>query len=903
MALSQLQCLDQGNVNYRTNESKPEFYYSEPQRLAVETLLAGGTQAFNERVAKENLREFLSELDIERILDSVRDFIPETEWLEGEERGEDEGAGSQGEGEKGPASQQEDKKPLSLHYWPDTSDISRPRLELGWPDSSAYRGVTRANVYTQPPVEGSVHIKEMVRRMISNAQKVIAVVMDLFTDIDIFKDLLDASYKRKVPVYIIHDEVNIKHFLKMCESSGMHMGMLKNLRVYSIGGTEFNTRSAKTIEGRQMQKFLLIDGDRAMCGSYSFTWTASRLDRNIITVISGQAVETFDNEFQELMHFSKAVNMRKLNLAPEIAEPEPIPQAPVLTAEQSAAIARKLINPKYALVRANNPNMGSEASEKKPNSNGDGRKQPDNPSKAQKVEDPCVEGLKIHPALLNMPKVDMFAYLPSCPEIPQNENQEPDGLSDTKRRNPELCGGDAVETLTRIGPGPSSQMIAQPKEAACNNPDVAQAEAETMKEGPSQTTGNNRDSKNIPGANLSTRNKKTKAPKAKQKPSANVGKVVTQPTELTAVTSTQDKDTWVNATLHNNTEAVESPQVESDRPTSEVHDDKQAANSLEREDQEEEKVLMPVTNEMEVVTESNEADPDQEAPPEEADLICLEDNCPSNPSTNCTADWNTDSSSLHELSVASSDSDDFYDCDYVESKVKSAASQLGQNEDDNEFTIGEVNNIVSRGTFERPLDNSRQLSQSMNDVREIKNRGSKDVNAFFQERAALRRMALDKLKITLAINYQDKLQRNRYALPTKVSSSTLRPTADTWSSHPLHSASRSPDLNKSRRLAKPTGLPGLWMPHTSYQKTTSRLAAAKFHETTEDHMARQALANSKAYSNCSGVSTDSDFSSHGTTTPLGLAFSKLAMHKSLKEKSSANRIVHVWTPPQKTLNE
>lgn len=61
----------------------------------------------------------------------------------------------------------------------------------------------------------------------SSLLQVIAVVMDMFTDVDIFKDLLDAGFKRKVGVYIILDETNVKHFLQMCERAQMHTGHLK----------------------------------------------------------------------------------------------------------------------------------------------------------------------------------------------------------------------------------------------------------------------------------------------------------------------------------------------------------------------------------------------------------------------------------------------------------------------------------------------------------------------------------------------------------------------------------------------------------------------------------------------------------------------------------------------------
>lgn len=47
--------------------------------------------------------------------------------------------------------------------------------------------------------------------------QVIAVVMDLFTDGDIFQDIVDAASKRRVPVYIILDEAGVKYFLEMCQ--------------------------------------------------------------------------------------------------------------------------------------------------------------------------------------------------------------------------------------------------------------------------------------------------------------------------------------------------------------------------------------------------------------------------------------------------------------------------------------------------------------------------------------------------------------------------------------------------------------------------------------------------------------------------------------------------------------
>ncbi|NXE43215.1 FA83G protein, partial [Ptilorrhoa leucosticta] len=412
MAFSQVQCLDDSHVNWRSSESKPEFFYSEEQRLALEALASRGPDAFYEVLKRENIRDFLSELELKKILDTLETYDPGSEYIprHGSSAGDSEGdRNSQGD--------EQDMAP-SLEYWPQRSDRSIPHLDLGWPETIAYRGVTRATVYMQPPIEGQAHIKEVVRKMICQAQKVIAVVMDMFTDVDIFKDLLDAGFKRKVGVYIILDETNVKHFLQMCERAHMHAGHLKNLRVRSTGGTEFFTRSATKFKGVLAQKFMFVDGDRAMCGSYSFTWSAARTDRNVITVLSGQVVEAFDKQFQELYLMSKGVSLKSISMGEE-PEPEPVTLPSVVPVTPANAVVKKLINPKYALVKAKSADQISKTSSE----NQDKNQKTDNKDKAppegqggDRHGDMADLSLLIHPGLLNLEKANMFDYLPTWVE-------------------------------------------------------------------------------------------------------------------------------------------------------------------------------------------------------------------------------------------------------------------------------------------------------------------------------------------------------------------------------------------------------------------------------------------------------------------------------------------------------
>ncbi|NXC83456.1 FA83G protein, partial [Cercotrichas coryphoeus] len=412
MAFSQVQCLDDSHVNWRSSESKPEFFYSEEQRLALEALASRGPDAFYEVLKRENIRDFLSELELKKILDTLETYDPGSEYIprHGGSAGGSEGDGNSQGGEQ-------DMAP-SLEYWPQRSDRSIPQLDLGWPETIAYRGVTRATVYMQPPIEGQAHIKEVVRKMICQAQKVIAVVMDMFTDVDIFKDLLDAGFKRKVGVYIILDETNVKHFLQMCERAHMHAGHLKNLRVRSTGGTEFFTRSATKFKGALAQKFMFVDGDRAMCGSYSFTWSAARTDRNVITVLSGQVVEAFDKQFQELYLMSKGVSLKSISMGEE-PEPEPVTLPSVVPVTPANAVVKKLINPKYALVKAKSADQISKTSSE----NQDKNQKTDNKGKGaaegqggERHGDTADLSLLIHPGLLNLEKANMFDYLPTWVE-------------------------------------------------------------------------------------------------------------------------------------------------------------------------------------------------------------------------------------------------------------------------------------------------------------------------------------------------------------------------------------------------------------------------------------------------------------------------------------------------------
>ncbi|XP_075408736.1 protein FAM83F [Tenrec ecaudatus] len=342
MAESQLSCLDDAHVNEKVTEAQASFYYCERRRAALEALLSGGEQAYLERVQKERLKNFLSGQERQALRATWR---PYEDTAAATARGKGKGKGKSKTQAVGKAAAEPTE---SLAYWPDLSDTEVPPLDLGWTDTIAYRGVSRVTLFTHPPKEKAPHLKQVVRQMVQQAQKVIAIVMDLFTDGEIFQDLVDAAYKRRVPVYIILDEAGVKFFLEMCQGLELTDFRIRYIRVRSVTGVSFYMPLGK-VTGTLSSNFLMVDGEKVATGSYRFTWSSGHMDRNLLLLLTGQHVEPFDVEFRELYAISEEVDLYgQLGLA----------GAGRLGLNYSSTVARKLINPKYTLVAGSRPPPG-----------------------------------------------------------------------------------------------------------------------------------------------------------------------------------------------------------------------------------------------------------------------------------------------------------------------------------------------------------------------------------------------------------------------------------------------------------------------------------------------------------------------------------------------------------------
>ncbi|KAM4585023.1 protein FAM83F [Odontesthes bonariensis] len=366
MAESQLMCMEDGQIGAKVPESKPEFYYSEEQRAAVEQLLKNGDGAFKTRLKEDNVKDFLSAREIKLLSSTFRQYESESDRSEPKtsQSGSVEAAGRT-DADSG----------VHSTYWPQMSDTEVPPLDIGWPSGGLFKGVTRVAVHTHPPKDNGPHIKEVVRRLIQQATKVIAIVMDMLTDIQILQDLMEAAWRRSVPVYILLDHHAVPHFLDMCSRVQIGSQHLRNFRARTLQGVGFGLSFGR-LPGSLCNKYMLVDGDKVMFGSYSFSWCTSRMDRNMITVMTGQVVDFFDRDFRELYAISEKLDLYKeFHVSPPAGNTTATvrskvgPQRPPLPATTSRfqvslgdsrnadiqVPAHKYYNPKYLLAYGNVP--------------------------------------------------------------------------------------------------------------------------------------------------------------------------------------------------------------------------------------------------------------------------------------------------------------------------------------------------------------------------------------------------------------------------------------------------------------------------------------------------------------------------------------------------------------------
>ncbi|KFR06643.1 Protein FAM83C, partial [Nipponia nippon] len=273
--------------------------HSETARLAIDAFLEQGERGYLSAITEERELPFLSTLDMEYMSHQRNQSFPDPNAMKDKEA-------DLGDADAGDRSSLNSEL-TSGTYFPLMSDVYPPELELGWPGTPllTVSGQTQATVIFQRNKANS--IKDLLRSLISRARTVIAIVMDLFTDMEILCDLLEASSRRHVPVYLILDEEYLKHFVEMCNKMALTQDDFPNMRIRCLSGDTYYSKAGKKFAGQILEKFMLIDCDQVLAGTYSFTWLCSQVHTSLVTHFRGQIVAEFDKEFRYLYAESRAV--------------------------------------------------------------------------------------------------------------------------------------------------------------------------------------------------------------------------------------------------------------------------------------------------------------------------------------------------------------------------------------------------------------------------------------------------------------------------------------------------------------------------------------------------------------------------------------------------------------------
>ncbi|TKS88421.1 Protein FAM83H [Collichthys lucidus] len=258
-------------------------HYREEYRLAIDALIESDVQGYHDFLQSADVVSFLARSEIEFIKSTMQtpnlsSSMPELTYYDGAT--EPDGS--------------------SDTYWPMQSDLAAPGLDLGWPlPQHSFMGPTEVTTLVNPSDPDMPSIKEQARRLIKNACQVIAVVMDKFTDVDIFYDLLAAA-ARHVPVYILLDEQDSHHFVTMVLNCKVNLELIPMMRVRVVAGITYYSRTGKSFKGQVKDRFLLADCKAVLSGNYSFMWSYEKIHRCIAHLFLGGLVATFDEEFRIL---------------------------------------------------------------------------------------------------------------------------------------------------------------------------------------------------------------------------------------------------------------------------------------------------------------------------------------------------------------------------------------------------------------------------------------------------------------------------------------------------------------------------------------------------------------------------------------------------------------------------
>ncbi|XP_029928556.1 protein FAM83A-like isoform X2 [Myripristis murdjan] len=282
---------------------KLDLSHNEGARLAADALLSRGLVGYREVLNAEGEVDFLSE--------------PEKKYILAH--------GRHGNTDAGTDDDDDDEDRLSADSQSSTrcpavstdSDTPVPGLDNGpngsrgeWvPDvesSDPAVGQPSAEVYVQSDSTAAC-IKDLVREFIRKASTVLHIVMDTFSDVELLCDVLEASRKRNVTVYLLLDHLNLNLFLSMWQDLKLNHKNFPKLSIHSVEGQTYCAKTGRKLSGQVTENFIISDWTEVLTGSYSFSWLSWQVHRSLAVLLKGSLVTPFHQEFKRLYSSSKLV--------------------------------------------------------------------------------------------------------------------------------------------------------------------------------------------------------------------------------------------------------------------------------------------------------------------------------------------------------------------------------------------------------------------------------------------------------------------------------------------------------------------------------------------------------------------------------------------------------------------
>ncbi|XP_035862549.1 protein FAM83A isoform X2 [Sander lucioperca] len=280
------------------NRPALDLSHNESARLAVDSLLSRGLEGYHEVLNAEGEVDFLSQLEKIYILENGRDGNTA-----------DPGASDESDTDFDSLS----TGSQSATQCPAVSTDSDPIL--AGLDLSSQKDVKQTDpALDKPDVEvyfqfdnRAASMKDLVREFIRNAGMALAIVMDSFSDVELLCDLLEASRKRNVSVYLLLDHLHLNLFVSMWQELKLNSKNFPKLSVHSVDGQTYCAKTGRKLTGQIAESFIISDWTEVLTGSYSFSWLSWQTHRGLAVLVKGSAVTPFHQEFLRLHSSSKPI--------------------------------------------------------------------------------------------------------------------------------------------------------------------------------------------------------------------------------------------------------------------------------------------------------------------------------------------------------------------------------------------------------------------------------------------------------------------------------------------------------------------------------------------------------------------------------------------------------------------